>query len=95
MTEFFAREWPTSAATWLPGGNAPAAKKLFCNPVLANTYQRIVDEAEAAGGNREATIEKARDAFYRGFVAEAIDRFCRDDRGDGHQRAPSQGIVDG
>lgn len=76
--EFFAKEWPTSSATWLPGGNAPEAKKLFCNPVLADTYQRIVDEAEAAGGNREATIEKARDAFYRGFVAEAIDRFCRE-----------------
>lgn len=75
--DFFAKEWPTSAATWLPGGIAPEAKKLFCNPVLADSYQRIVDEAEAAGGNREATIEKARDAFYRGFVAEAIDRFCR------------------
>ncbi|GLS29102.1 gamma-glutamyltranspeptidase / glutathione hydrolase [Mesorhizobium albiziae] len=76
--EFFAKEWPTSSATWLPGGKAPEAKKLFCNPVLADTYQRIVDEAEAAGGNREAAIDKARDAFYRGFVAEAIDRFCRE-----------------
>ncbi len=76
--EFFAKEWPTSSATWLPGGNAPEARKLFCNPVLADTYQRIVDEAEAAGGNREATIEKARDVFYRGFIAEAIDRFCRE-----------------
>lgn len=75
--EFFAREWPTSSATWLPGGQAPEARKLFRNPVLADTYERIVAEAENAGGNREATIEKARDAFYRGFVAEAIDRFCR------------------
>lgn len=75
--EFFAREWPTSSATWLPGGQAPEARKLFRNPVLADTYERIVAEAESAGGNREATVEKARDAFYRGFVAEAIDRFCR------------------
>ncbi len=29
----------------------------------------------AAGGNREKQIEAARNAFYRGFVAEAIDRF--------------------
>lgn len=77
QADFFASEWPTSSATWLPGGNAPEARKLFCNPVLADTYQRIVDEAEAGKGNREASIDKARDAFYRGFVAEAIDRFCR------------------
>ena len=34
-------------------------------------------EAESAGGDREAQIEAARRAWYRGFVAEAIDRFCR------------------
>ena len=33
--------------------------------------------AEAADGGREGQIERARQAWYRGFVAEAIDRFCR------------------
>mgnify|MGYP002128432296 CR=1 FL=1 len=33
-------------------------------------------EAAAGGGDRERQIERARDAWYRGFVAEAIDRFC-------------------
>jgi gamma-glutamyltranspeptidase/glutathione hydrolase len=34
-------------------------------------------EAEAAGADRVRQIEAARQAFYRGFVAEAIDRFYR------------------
>lgn len=77
LADFFRDEWPTSAATWMPGGAAPAPKALFRNEVLAQTYTRIVEEAEAKGGSREKIIEGARDAFYRGFVAEAIDRFCR------------------
>jgi len=73
---FFSAEWPTSAATWLPGGKAPAAGSLFRNPVLAATWKRLLAEAESAGG-REAQVERARDAFYRGFIAEAIDGFFR------------------
>lgn len=77
QAEFFRTEWPTSYATWLPGGNAPKAQKLFRNPVLADTYERIAREGEAAGGSRERQVEAARAAFMKGFVAEAIDRFCR------------------
>ena len=43
-------------------------------PALAATYRRIVEESR--GGSREEEIEKARLAFYEGFVAEEIDRFC-------------------
>ncbi|MCL6710022.1 gamma-glutamyltransferase family protein [Pseudomonas sp. R2.Fl] len=71
---FFRQYWPTSFETWLPGGEAPKAGRLFRNPALAATWKRIVAEAESAKG-REAGIEAARDAFYRGFVAEAIDRY--------------------
>ncbi|WP_406857497.1 gamma-glutamyltransferase family protein [Alsobacter sp. KACC 23698] len=77
QAEFFAKDWPTSAATWTPGGKVPEPRSLFRNPVLAATYQRILDEAEAAGGDRVRQIEAARHAFMKGFVAEAIDRFCR------------------
>ncbi|PYE87913.1 gamma-glutamyltransferase family protein [Phyllobacterium leguminum] len=75
---FFEKEWPTSYALWARGGNLPKAHELFVNEALADTYQRIVDEAEATSGTRETKIDRARDAFYRGFVAEAIDRFCRE-----------------
>ena len=78
LADFFRKEWPTSAKTWLFGGSAPAPSSLFCNPVLADTWERIITEAEAAKGGREAQIEAARTAFYRGFVAEAIDNWIRD-----------------
>ena len=77
LADFFRDEWPTSFATWLPGGAAPAAESLFCNPDLADTWERLLSEAEAREG-REAQIEAARAAFYKGFVAEAIDRWMRD-----------------
>ncbi len=76
LESFFRSEWPTSAETWLPG---PAPWSLFRNPVLAETYARVLEEAEAASSDRDAQIQAARDAFYRGFVAEAIGAFCERD----------------
>ncbi|HLH92821.1 MAG TPA: gamma-glutamyltransferase family protein [Xanthobacteraceae bacterium] len=75
--EFFSIEWPTSAKVWLPGGQVPRPRALMRTPQIAATYRRILQEASAAGSDRVAQIEKARDVYYRGFVAEAIDRFYR------------------
>jgi gamma-glutamyltranspeptidase / glutathione hydrolase len=72
----FEQEWQSSAAVWLPGGTVPQPGTLFRNPALADTYARLLEEAR--GATREAAIEAARAAWYRGFVAEAIDRFCRE-----------------
>ncbi|QIG48601.1 gamma-glutamyltransferase family protein [Nordella sp. HKS 07] len=74
LADFFAREWPTSHQTWLPGGAVPKPRAIFRNPALAQTWRRVLAEAEAKRG-REAQIEAARDAFYRGFVAEAIQDY--------------------
>jgi gamma-glutamyltranspeptidase/glutathione hydrolase len=70
----FRSEWPTSAEVWLAGGG-PRRDALYRLPGVAATYERIVADAEAASGGREGQIEAARDAFYRGWVADAIDRF--------------------
>ena len=77
VAELFREHWPTSAAVYLPNGAVPATGTLFANKALASTYLRILAEAEDAGGDRIAQIEQARKTWSRGFVAEAIDRFCR------------------
>lgn len=74
LAGFFEKEWPTSHATWCPGGKTPATDELFCNPALAGTWERLLREAETKSG-REAQIEAARDCFYRGFIAEEIAAF--------------------
>jgi len=63
------RDWPASADLYLP---APQPGSRFRNPALAETYSRIVDQSR--GGSREQELDRARDLFYRGFVAEEIDR---------------------
>ncbi len=77
LTELFGGEWPTSGAVYLPGGDVPKGRELFRNQAAADTYKRILAEAEAAGGDRERQIQAAYDAWYKGFVAEAMDAFCR------------------
>ncbi|MBT6138146.1 MAG: gamma-glutamyltransferase family protein [Rhodospirillaceae bacterium] len=78
--QLFAEHWPTSAAIWLPNGKPPTPGQLFRNPGTANTFERILREAEAGGGSREAQIDRAIDNWYRGWVAEAIDRFFTNER---------------
>ena len=77
VAQLFRDHWPTSAAVFLPNGSVPATGTLFANRALAATYQRILAEAERAGGERVAQIEAARKSWSQGFVAEAVDRFCR------------------
>ena len=77
VADLFRKHWPTSAAIYLPGNKVPPTGTLFTNPTLAATYARVLKEAESAGGDRVAQIERARKIWSQGFVAEAIDRFCR------------------
>ncbi|TWT44321.1 putative gamma-glutamyltransferase YwrD [Phycisphaerae bacterium RAS1] len=58
-------EHPGFAATFLPGGQAPAKGEIFKNPMLAETLEKL-----AAGG---------RDAFYKGELAERMDAFFQRD----------------
>jgi gamma-glutamyltranspeptidase/glutathione hydrolase len=87
VRELFTEHWPTSAALWLPDGEPPAEGTRFRNPVLADTWERLLAEAESAGSSREAQIEAARWAWYQGFVAEAIDEFVRQEFHDDSGRA--------
>jgi gamma-glutamyltranspeptidase/glutathione hydrolase len=77
VEKLFREHWPSSAAVYLPGGQVPQTGTLFTNTAIADTYTRVLREAESAGHDRIAQIEKARRTWSQGFVAEAIDRFCR------------------
>jgi len=76
VEKLFRVHWPTSAAVYLRDGKVPATGTLFTNPAIADTYTRVLHEA-AGSGSREQEIERARKVWSQGFVAEAIDGFCR------------------
>ncbi|MEM6341700.1 MAG: gamma-glutamyltransferase, partial [Pseudomonadota bacterium] len=75
LADFFAQEWPTSEAVWAPSGQTPKPHGLFKNPDLADTYDRL---ARSDGATREAQIDKARETWRTGFVAEAIFDYLED-----------------
>jgi gamma-glutamyltranspeptidase/glutathione hydrolase len=57
------KDYPNFAATFMPNGRAPAKGEIFRNPLLANTLSAI-----AEGG---------RDAFYKGEIAQRIEKYMR------------------
>ena len=69
----FTELYPSTGEVYLPGGKAPELGELHRNPEWAATL-RILCRAEkaAAGRGRVAGIEAARDAFYKGEIAERI-----------------------
>jgi gamma-glutamyltranspeptidase/glutathione hydrolase len=75
VAELMREAWATSGALWLRDGIPPAPGAWVRNLALGAMYERLLSEA---AGSREQRIERARTAFYQGFAAEAIDRFCRE-----------------
>jgi gamma-glutamyltranspeptidase/glutathione hydrolase len=57
------KDQPNFASTFFPEGKAPSEGTIFRNPDLAATLERIAREG--------------RDVFYRGTIAQTIDRFCK------------------
>lgn len=72
----FTELYPTTGEIYCPGGRVPDVGELLRNPDWANTLA-LMCRAEAAGkqGGRIAGIQAARDAFYRGEIAEKIVQF--------------------
>jgi gamma-glutamyltranspeptidase/glutathione hydrolase len=88
MEQLFTEHWPTSAARWIPHGRLPRPWELVTNPAYADVLDRLVATGEAAGPARETQYAAARRAWREGFVAEAVDAFCRlpfqDSSGEAH-----------
>jgi gamma-glutamyltranspeptidase/glutathione hydrolase len=76
------RRFPTSIPVFLPNGRAPEVNELFVQPALGRTLQYMADEERAhAAKGRKAGLAAARDAFYKGDIAQAIGRFYREQGG--------------
>ena len=77
------RRWPSSAAVFLPNGRPPRVGELFYQRELAATHtvhgRRGSGAARARGGSRVS--KAARDAFYRGDIAQKIARYHRENGG--------------
>jgi gamma-glutamyltranspeptidase/glutathione hydrolase len=80
VERLFRDEWTSSARVYLRGTGVLVPGTRFSNPDLARTYRRIVEEAESKSADRDEQIQAARDAFYRGFVAEAIEEYVTSTR---------------
>ena len=93
VEKLFKKHWPTSAAVYLPNGEVPKPGTLFTNKQLSETYARILKEAESAGSDRVAQIERARKSWSHGFVAEAIDKFCRTQEVMDVSGSPHKGVL--
>src|SRR6266404_4327791 len=74
--------WPSSAAVYLPNGKVPETGDIFRQSDLGASLQYMADEEKAAASRgREAGLEAARGAFYRGDIARQIVAFMKQEGG--------------
>ena len=72
----FTQLYPTTGEVYLPGGQVPEVGDVFRNPDFAQTLKTMVAaEKEAQHRGRMTGIQAARDAFYKGPIAERIVEF--------------------
>jgi len=65
MQARFLKEWPGSAALYLPGGRVPEVGSLFRNPALARSYEYLAGEKDPLA------------AFYKGDIAAEIVKYSK------------------
>ena len=76
------RQWPSSAAIFLPDGRVPEVGERFVQSDLGRTMRRLVAaEDSALLGGRQSGLQAAREAFYRGDIAREIAAFYQSQGG--------------
>ena len=74
--------WPSNAAIYLRGGAPPRVGEVFIQTDLATSLQYMADEERGAvKRGRDAGLDAARAAFYRGDIGAAIVRYHRENGG--------------
>ena len=79
MSEMFRREWPSSAAVYLPQGRPPAAGPSVSQSG-AGRHLSPGTCPKPATAPAKARSSAPAPRWYEGFVADAIDRFCRNQK---------------
>lgn len=75
-------KWPGSVKVFLPGGNPPKAGEIFVQPEYAATLKMIRDgETQNRSKGRSKAMRAARDVFYKGKIARALDKFSQENGG--------------
>ena len=75
-------QWPSTLATFYPGGRPPVSGQPFKQPDLASTLKELM-AAESSGrrGSRESRLRAVRDLFYKGELAKKMAEFSRSQGG--------------
>ena len=77
--EKYTKLYPTTGEVYFPNGRVPEVGEIFRNPEFANALKEMCRaEDEAKHQSRTAGIQAARDAFYKGPIAERIAEFIAD-----------------
>lgn len=77
-------KYPTTAKIFLPSGEPLKAGELLRNPDYAATLRKLVEaeqQAKAKGATRSAAIQAAFDRFYKGDIAQEVERFFKQNGG--------------
>ena len=86
--------YPTTGEVYYPDGRVPEVGEVFRNPDFAEMLKTMCRAEEAvAGRGRTAGIEAARDAFYKGPIAERIVAFIHDNPVEDASGAAHTGLL--
>jgi gamma-glutamyltranspeptidase/glutathione hydrolase len=76
-TKFY-EKWPDSKRIFMPQGRVMEAGEIFVQHDLARMMRSLVAaERENRGKGRSVAIQAALDIFYKGWIAQEVDRFMR------------------
>ena len=86
--------YPTTGEVYYPDGRVPEVGDILRNPDFAEMLRTMCRAEEAASGKgRIAGIEAARDAFYKGPIAERIVAFIHDNPVEDASGAAHTGLL--
>jgi gamma-glutamyltranspeptidase/glutathione hydrolase len=72
----WSEDWPSSAETFVPGGRIPEVGEVYQQPDLAGMFRQLLAaESQERKQGRQESLMAARNAFYRGPIAERIVDF--------------------